>query len=549
MLYIYGGSEDYNINIKETDYVYHVNTGCVTSKAKCLDDLKKVHDIALVIRDDYVEYINSLNELFVNNKLIYDRSISLFYLSDLFNKRTEMFDTYISICHITYINERLIKNFQINYIKTIECSSSFNNALASVIQGIELERINENSNKINFLRNHIIQYKYFIVSVFKLVMLKILYNEKSLTKTDSLFLTRYPLHFNKNFVDEKYGDLVKKNDVYLISVLTDGMHQNIHFRDIAKHARALSKRHNVILLDSYLKIIDFVGGLFGYLLLSNQSKILYRQNYVFNNINITGFIKHELNQSINRIPRIFCYQSAIKKVLSRFKISRFTFYLHEYSYGRYFNYILAKYFPNIERVGFQHGPAARRKLLYYLGKNVVSNSSNQWLHKTPIPNNVLAEDSLSKEVYEEAGYNNVWILEKVYRLDYLKKIKRDKIVENLVLIVPGLHDGLSLLDKVRSYIINNPEKKFILKPHPRSGHFRNGIPEKYNYVNMSVGDEHISEYLAKVSEVIATYSSVGSEAYLLGIRTYLVCLPNKINESPLLDLYERKPDSLINIIW
>ena len=74
--------------------------------------------------------------------------------------------TYISICHITYINERLIKKFQINYIKTIECSSSFNNALTSVIQGIELERINENSNKINFLRNHIIQYNYFIVSVF-----------------------------------------------------------------------------------------------------------------------------------------------------------------------------------------------------------------------------------------------------------------------------------------------------------------------------------------------------------------------------------------------
>ena len=66
---------------------------------------------------------------------------------------------------------------------------------------------------------------------------------------------------------------------------------------------------------------------------------------------------------------------------------------------------------------------------------------------------------------------------------------------------------------------------------------------------MSLGNEHISEYLAKVSEVIVTYSSVGFEAYLLGIQTNLVCLPNKINESPLLDLYERKPDNLINIIW
>ena len=55
--------------------------------------------------------------------------------------------------------------------------------------------------------------------------------------------------------------------------------------------------------------------------------------------------------------------------------------------------------------------------------------------------------------------------------------------------------------------------------------------------------------VSTISILLSHYSSVGSEAYLLGIRTYLVCLPNKINESPLLDLYERKPDSLINIIW
>ena len=65
---------------------------------------------------------------------------------------------------------------------------------------------------------------------------------------------------------------------------------------------------------------------------------------------------------------------------------------------------------------------------------------------------------------------------------------------------------------------------------------------------MLIGNEHVSEYLAKVSEVIVTYSSVGPEAYLLGIQTNLVCLPNKINQSPLLDMYEYKSDNLINII-
>ena len=35
MLYIYGGTEDYKIPTTEKDYVYHLNTGNIISKAKC----------------------------------------------------------------------------------------------------------------------------------------------------------------------------------------------------------------------------------------------------------------------------------------------------------------------------------------------------------------------------------------------------------------------------------------------------------------------------------------------------------------------------------
>ena len=85
--------------------------------------------------------------------------------------------------------------------------------------------------------------------------------------------------------------------------------------------------------------------------------------------------------SFSRIPRLLCYKNAIIQSLTNHSPEKFVFYLHEYSYGRYFNYILSKYFSSIERVGFQHGPASKRKLLYYIGNNMVSNINEDWLLK------------------------------------------------------------------------------------------------------------------------------------------------------------------------
>ena len=81
--------------------------------------------------------------------------------------------------------------------------------------------------------------------------------------------------------------------------------------------------------------------------------------------------------------------------------------------------------------------------------SVTKECSKKWLHYLPIPNEVWAEDEDSKYVYEAGGYINVKVLENIPRLDYLNDIKRNNINNN-ILIVPGLHDGIMLL----SYIIN-----------------------------------------------------------------------------------------------
>ena len=61
--------------------------------------------------------------------------------------------------------------------------------------------------------------------------------------------------------------------------------------------------------------------------------------------------------------------------------------------------------------------------MYYLGNNIVSNSKNDWIYKTPIPNKVIAEDEHSKKIYKEAGFRNIEIMDEVLRLNYLNRLK------------------------------------------------------------------------------------------------------------------------------
>jgi hypothetical protein len=548
-LYIYGGENDLKVSANKSDFCYHLNTGLILDKAKCIDDSKAIHDIALNIRDKYVDYINSLNNLFVKNNLIYNNEISIFYFSDLFNKRTEIFTTYISLCHVIYLKEYLFNNPVIKSIQTVECPSSFNIALASILDDrIKFRTLKEEREIPSLLKSYARHFKYFIVSIIKLVLIKSLYSRPLKIHSKSLFLTRYPLHFDMNYREEKYGDLIKKNDSYLISILTDGMHQNIGLRDIIIHAKDLSNRNNFILLESYLKIIDLLLGLINSIILENRSKNLYNNNYYFEGINIKKFILKEIQYSFKRIPRLFCYRSAIRKAFLNIRPNKFIFYLHEYSYGKYFNYVVAKYFPNIERIGFQHGPASRRKLLYYLGKDIVSNSPDKWLHSTPIPDKVISEDKLSKFIYEESGYNNVEIMKKVYRLNYIKLISRLGVQKDIILLVPGLHDGVLLIRKLFNHITSHPEKRFIFKAHPR-GCFKSELPSKYHIENLELGTAHITQYLTYVSEVFVTYSSVGVEAYNLGIPVKVICFQNQLNESPLIDIYQDTYKSAIDIQW
>jgi hypothetical protein len=258
------------------------------------------------------------------------------------------------------------------------------------------------------------------------------------------------------------------------------------------------------------------------------------ESSTFMDINLESYLELELEHSFRRFPRLLMYEYAIKKSIAG-KHSNFIYYLHEYCYGRFFSYLLKKEGFLGKTIGFQHGPASKRKMLYYLSTNEVG----VWncLLNCPLPDTVLAEDESSRNIYIEANYKNVKVMSEIFRLRYLKNIKRELSIEKTILMAAGLHDGQLLLENKIAEVKDNQTIQYLFKLHPRAANdYIIKEIERLSLPNLAICDKHISYYLSFVHKVVSTYSSVGYEADLLGIEVELISLSGQINESPLYKL-------------
>ena len=357
------------------------------------------------------------------------------------------------------------------------------------------------------------------------------------------------MHFDKNLNEEKYGNMVGKNDYYLISIITDGMHQNLSIKKFIIYINRLRKiKIKYLLLDNLLTINQVIRTFASSILLNRKSKLLIRKLYYYNDINISLFIKYEINMSFVRIPRLLLYKPSILKIFNTNNVDNFFYYLHEFSYGKYFTYLLSNYFPKVVKIGFQHGAPSRRTLLCYLSEKEPGYNTKDFINHLPMPDKLYVESKFFRSVYREAGYKNITIMDYVPRLSYLDKIKRNKIKINTILVAFGMHDFHSMFEQMTDHINKNPDKEYILKFHPKTDYesLKKKI-ESNDFINVKIGLNHISHYLSYVSEVFVSYSSVGYESYLIGIPVTLLCLYDRINESPLLDIHNQDPLASIKL--
>ncbi len=537
-LCIYGKQETGRLEGLDAEFVYYLASGRLEQEqARELNDASRLNATALAIRDDYCSFIFSANGYFKDLGLTYQNRLSLYFLSDLAVKRMEVFETFDAACHITLLKELISEN-AIDRVLLYGCTSEFVRAFKSGvdIQTSESETVMADSSRFKGIRT---QLRFFLAAFIKVLLLKSFNFPAPKKPVKRLFLTRYPRQFGTGSIDIKYGPLKNDSDCHLLSVLTDGLHQKIGILAMFRAMRRLEKLDmSYLVLDRGIGLREVLAGFFWALRLERAKSGLKECDYSFKSLDLGGYMALEIDLSMLRIPRLLMHVDAVREALESHPPAEFVYYLHEFGYGRLFAFVIKEYFPDIRLTGFQHGPSARTRLLYYLAENEPAHDSRDFLNHLPVPDRVLAEDELSMKVYLEAGYRNVEVVEDVYRLSYLKDIKRDNVQPETVLIAFSQHDVDLVVEAMRDEIAANPKKKYLFKFHPKTRpDERQKAMASLGADNAVLAEEDIYRYLAVAGEVVVTYSSVGLEAHVLGIPVRLLAIPNKVSISPLVDIY------------
>ena len=537
MLYIYAGEQDKTLTENEGQKVFSYCLGLGEIKGRNVDnvnDSKKLNQVAASKARHFSNFVYDQNKLFIEQGLTLDNELSLYFLTDLSCKRSELFQTYSDYCN-AYLIRQLLVEMDINQVVFDECQPGFVGAITSLLKDIDFSITNPVSVKYSIPRV-LIKNLYFFFKVMTGNFLAFILPGNQIQKPRSvaiknLFFTRYPLHLNDHCVDDKYGALVGNEDKYLAHLFTDGFHQNLSVIEYLKSLSKLKLLKKVFVLDHYLRAIDVFENMILSIRLMPKMLRIAEKKFVLDGIDLSSNIQEEIYFSMMRLPRLLLWRKSLRRFFSSHEVENCYYYLHEYSYGRFITYMLSKHSANTNRIGFQHGPASLRKIVYMAGDGELSSKADG-LTSFNIPNEVYAEDSFSANIYTSVGYKNVSVMPKIYRLDYLKNIKRYP-VKSRILIAPGLHDGKFLLSYLLNEMCQNPTMLYILNVHPRADN--RYISSFSNVKNLILADKPLPDLLAEVAKVVATYSSVAIEAKMLGIEVELIDLPGKINESPLVD--------------
>tara|TARA_B100001057_G_scaffold296061_1_gene296185 strand:+ start:5578 stop:7242 length:1665 start_codon:yes stop_codon:yes gene_type:complete len=524
----------YDEEINAANYfVYNFNRGTINrSQVSKLNDSKKLHKIALEEKKFYSNFIYQQNQIFLENNLVFKNNLSLYFLSIFSNKRSEFFSTYTDYLHQLILKEILDKNT----FKIIYAIGFSDEELRQLKENLKTQIITFKHSQ-DYLKKETSNWKlhiFYLYSFFYLLLIKLFFRKKN-RQVSKFFYAQYPKHFARNFLHKKYGKLVSNDDSYLISIISDGFHQLLKPPTFINVLLKLKKKHSkrYILLDSYIKWKDFFGAISKHYHYRGKFKPLIKKSYVVNGIDLSFQIQKELKLSLHQFPRLLMYLNAYKRVFEIHNPKQVVYYLHEFVSGRFISYVLNTYFPDIISIGFQHGPIAKRKLLYALSSS--ESDGNNYLINVPLPIINLCEDEDSKKIYNSYGYKNLKIMTKIERLSYLEFIKRDEVEENTCLIACGLHDS----DQIIQYAINAniyQNRKVWIKLHPMVNKVKyKKLISTVNHPNLQLANESLFFYLNKVEEVIFTYSSVGEEALKINIKTTLLAFGYRVNESPLLD--------------
>jgi len=511
-------------------YAYRIGSGALRGKNFIeVNDGSRLNRLAEEIRDKYSAWVFSINSHFTSSSLVMG-NLSVFFLSDFSCKRSERFETFDQICNLLLMKERLAAA-NLHQVRLIGVNCAFVLAFRSIFPNVKIsvERAPKQSARIT---RRLSADVFFLLKSIGVVLTNRFVTRRSpvTVSPERMFFSFFPQMFDDAGRDTKYGSLANDGNEFAVTIMSDGIHQKvtlIKYLAFLKKAEALRMQ----VVDRNIKLSDVWYSIWWgtrlWLWYFSKRDVYFE----FEQIDVSGFVREELRFSISRIVRLSLLAEPVTRFLAKNKPRTFYYYPFEYPFGRMLSWVCTKASSRTERVGFQMSPVSNRRLEQFMAPGEPS-SAPPFVSRAPIPDRVLSEGATDAAIYKKVGYENVEVMQRPYRYDYLSMItpKRDK---NLVLIAPGLHDGSAMLETLSEEIRKQQGKSWIIKPHPRANNDYVGLWRDIG--NVRISDKAIEELLAQVSEVYVTYSSVGLEAQRLGLKVVVINVPGRINTSPLLD--------------
>ena len=541
LLIVYGLKE-IDISSFGEVYIYKLSSCKILSKYQftILNDPERLDAISDIERDKFSSWVFKQGENYLYKNFQNLLNFDCFRFGDFSSMRNEIYPTYNLICNLLLIKEKLFEH-NILSVKLIGFPINIEIIFKSYLQKqiYVLNKLNFHTLIFSKFRNFLILIRslgsslLFLLRLFcSFIYLKIYkfydYDIKS-RKNLNIFLTRFPLHFSESEVDEKYTSLFCENDVYLMDLISDGIHQSLSFKEYSVSINRLKKfKRNVVLLDNYINLYDFFKIALKVPFIITLYLLLLNKKYIYYGINISSLINYEQIYSMSKNIRLLSIAPKIDKISKLINFSKFYFTLFEFPYGKLISNFINRN-KSCETIGVQHGPSTRRKLFHFVPNNL----NNKFLNYKFIPKKVLCEDLYSFQIYSEAKYEHIEIMDTVFRLAYLNKIKKNKNA-NMKVIFGGLHDSNEILMELEDFLREKKEE-FFFKPHPRSVLSKNSIKLIESLPNLSITNDHPNKILPKCNFVISTYSSIAIEAMNMSIDLGIVDIPGLVNLSPLAD--------------
>ena len=223
--------------------------------------------------------------------------------------------------------------------------------------------------------------------------------ERSPERRKRMFFSIYPKMIDDQGLDRKYKQSAVPEDL-AVSILTDGFHQKVPLRKYFRLREEISVNGSLV-IDDWFRSRDLLRGVY-WLVMARLKICFLPKDYHFSGIDLSVWMINEMRCSSSRVARFMALKGCFDRFFLKVRTIEFVYYLHEYPLGRLISWVLTVKHPTVQRVGFQHGPCAWRKMVYSLSAGEVAKPADFRIN-VAIPDRVLAEDEASAMIYHWFG--------------------------------------------------------------------------------------------------------------------------------------------------